>query len=96
MAAADELPQGPLLQRFGEAINQLPKPAAPPQVKPVPREIHIEGLEALNQPGYPVRPESEKTGNPSIDNMHARDRGACQRVRAEALGRGKGLSLGCE
>lgn len=78
-AVADELPQGPLLQRFGETINQLPKPASPPEAKPVPRELHIEGQEALNHPGTPVRHDPETTGNPSIDNMQARDRDACRR-----------------
>jgi len=96
MVVADELPQGPLLQRFGETINELPKPASPPAAKPVPRELHIEGQEALNHPGTPVRRESEKTGNPSIDNMQARDRDACRRIQAAALGQGKGLGLGCE
>lgn len=93
---ADELPQGPLLQRFGETINELPKPASPPEAKLVPRELHIEGQEALNHPGTPSRPGPETTGNPSIDNMQARDRDACRRVQSAALGKGKGLSLGCE
>lgn len=95
LVVADELPESPLLQRFGAAINELPKPAAPPEVKPVPRELHIEGQEALNHPGTPVRRESEKTGNPSIDNMQARDRDACRRVQAAALWQGKGL-FNCE
>lgn len=93
---AEELPQGPLLQRFGDAINELPKPASPPAAKTTPRELHLEGEEALNHPGRPAMREMEKTGNPSIDNMHARDRGACRRVQTAALGQGKGLSLVCE
>ncbi|ONH39936.1 hypothetical protein BLL38_18205 [Pseudomonas gessardii] len=97
-AVSDELPQSPLLQRFGEAIHELPKPASPPEAKPkpIPRELHIEGQEALNHPGTPVRPEFEKTGNPSIDNMQARDRDMCRRVQAAALWKGESLGLGCE
>ncbi|WP_139213479.1 hypothetical protein [Pseudomonas costantinii] len=96
LVLADELPQGPLLQRFGDAINELPKPASPPETKAAPRELHLEGQEALNHPGSPAKRELEKTGNPSIDNMHARDRDACRRVQAAALGQGKGFSLSCE
>ncbi len=94
--AADELPEGPLLQRFGAAINELPKPAAPPEAKPVPRELPSEGLEALNHPGTPVRREFEKTGNPTIDNMRARDQDACRRVRGAAIWLGNAQALGCE
>ncbi|QXI57050.1 hypothetical protein HU759_018265 [Pseudomonas sp. OE 28.3] len=96
LVAAEELPQGPLLQRFGDAINELPKPASPPEAKATPRELRIEGQEALNHPGRPAMRDMEKTGNPSIDNMHARDRDACRRVQAAALGQGRGLSLVCE
>lgn len=96
LVVAEELPQGPLLQRFGDAIKELPKPASPPEAKATPRELHLEGQEALNHPGRPAMRDMEKTGNPSIDNMYARDRDACRRVQAAALGQGKGLSLVCE
>ena len=79
MVVAHELPDSPLLERFGEAINQLPKPASPPEAKHVPRVLGAQELDALNYPGTPVRPEPNTTGNPTIDNMEARDRAACIR-----------------
>lgn len=96
LVVAEELPQGPLLQRFGDAINELPKPPSPPEAKATPRELHFEGQEALNHPGRPAMRDMEKTGNPSIDKMHTRDRDACRRVQAAALGQGKSLSLVCD
>lgn len=96
MVLADELPDGPLLQRFGAAINELPKPESPPEAKPVPRELHINWQEALNQPCTPFWRASEETENPTIDNMQARDREACRRINAAALQKGKGMILFCE
>ncbi|MBX7277179.1 hypothetical protein K2E96_16260 [Pseudomonas sp. ERGC3:05] len=96
LVVSDELPQGPLLQRFGDAINQLPIPASPPEATDATHKLDISGQEVFIKISDSKRRKLEMTDNPSIDNMQIRDRDACRRVQAAVSGQGRQLSLGCE
>ncbi len=81
-AVATELATGSLLQDYGVTADQLPKPTKTEviKVKPEPSRFPMTPEKPMVKFQLADKPKPEITGNPSIDNLNARQLVECLRA----------------